>query len=105
MAAVYHRAAVVLVHYSWRDMNGQLQSKPRPCVIKELLSGQKYLVTKITTVNKATDLILVKAGSTNAIEMGLLLDSYISRNETQIITEVEIIRKIGVCPPTLFAEL
>src|SRR5688500_486904 len=105
MPSIYSIASVVLVHYSWKDERGNIRSKPRPCIIKEILSGNKYLITKITTVNKAEKLILVKCTSANGQEMGLLLDSYISVNETQIVNELEIIRKIGTCPISLFCQL
>lgn len=104
MPSIYSIAAVVLVHYSWVEL-GTIKSKPRPCIIKEVLPGDRYLITKITTVNKAEKLILVKCTSANGKEMGLLLDSYISVKETQIVNESEIIRKIGNCPVSLFCQL
>ncbi len=105
MNNVYYKSRVVLAWYSWVNKSGQVETKRRPCIIKECLPSGEFLLVKITTKNKAHNLIPVAFQSKLGIEMGLLEDSFISVNETLVVPTNDLVCPIRLCPPLVFSKL
>lgn len=105
MTSVYYRGRVILAWYSWIDDKGIQHTKPRPCIIKEVLHDGKYLIIKITKSNKADRVIKILRDSPEGREMGLLEDSHVYIDERRIVSLKEIIRPIGKCPIHIFVQL
>ncbi len=98
----YQRGDVILADYSYFDsVKGRFDFKPRPFVIVDVEEETDNISVMCSSqIHQSLNYkgIVVLQKSEEGKRMGLEEDSFIYLNKTIVLTNREIIRKIGYCP-------
>lgn len=101
----FRRGHVVLVPFKYSDKD---QYKCRPAIVlaEPLPPRNELLVTKITS-KKPLHSFYIEVGidSNDAVDMGLLTDSFIDVAAVQTITEKLIIKTLGITPKRIMEKI